>query len=470
MNLNQLQTPHPLATAQNHGSLPTSRAARWSKTPAPGTLCLLGLLLICALATVACHESPGVSESPMASDPVPQFDDAIFTGTWISDGKYVQIVRVGEGFELRHTDHGTSDLLNALPFRVTRVNDTLFFEFQVQPEPGLPTLYWPCRVDVVDHSLQLYCFYIDELKTQHPEIEVHLKSLGESDKVLDETPDNVRDLCAKLAYDQKIFSLEETLKRPRPDIVARVQKRASSGDAEAQAELGQIYANAEYVARDYDLAEHWLRLAAEQGLPKAQYELAVLLPVIPSRQNRDNSESIFWLNSAVLKGYPKAYGELGSIYESGRGVPPDQAHALQLYREGAKQNDAASHYHLGEMYLSGELVQHDERIALNYFNAAVAIDPADGSSWEEIAAIRLTATDETLRDAGAALDAAQRAVAINPYYSQMKLLAQAQFANGEPATAAKSLREAMNASVGSDEDRALLARYEAAARQEGQLQ
>lgn len=51
---------------------------------------------------------------------------------------------------------------------------------------------------------------------------------------------------------------------------------AERGDADAQYNLGAMYANGEGVARDYAEAERWYRMAAEQGNVDAQANLGVM--------------------------------------------------------------------------------------------------------------------------------------------------------------------------------------------------
>jgi hypothetical protein len=54
------------------------------------------------------------------------------------------------------------------------------------------------------------------------------------------------------------------------DNLTRVM--ADAGDMKAQLRVGKAYAD----KREYDMAVYWFRKAAEQGYPKAQYNLAVL--------------------------------------------------------------------------------------------------------------------------------------------------------------------------------------------------
>ena len=79
-----------------------------------------------------------------------------------------------------------------------------------------------------------------------------------------------------------------------PEIDA-LRARAEAGDAEAQFNLGTVYADGEGVPQDDAEAARWFRLAADQGLGEAQ-------------------------------------NNLGFMYDTGRGVPQDScagAHVVQ---------------------------------------------------------------------------------------------------------------------------------------------
>ena len=58
------------------------------------------------------------------------------------------------------------------------------------------------------------------------------------------------------------------------------RKAADQGDADAQTNLGFLYANGHGVAQDYAQALQWYRKAADQGYASAQYNLGVMYGVI----------------------------------------------------------------------------------------------------------------------------------------------------------------------------------------------
>ena len=114
-----------------------------------------------------------------------------------------------------------------------------------------------------------------------------------------------------------------------------LSERAESGEAEAQAALGKLYAGGERVPQDYGKALGWYRKAAEQGYPIAQNELGAMYRDgrgVP----RDYAEAIQWFREAANQGYPMAQFNLAGMYHYGQGVPQDYTEALKWLRMAAQ--------------------------------------------------------------------------------------------------------------------------------------
>ena len=108
-------------------------------------------------------------------------------------------------------------------------------------------------------------------------------------------------------------------KRSPSDIV-ELLKKANSGDASAQFEMGRTYETGNGVRENPEQAALWYRKAAEQGNPKAQ-------------------------------------NSLGVLYWSGNGVARDKREAVQWYRKAARQGDANAMFNIGAAYYNGEGVE-----------------------------------------------------------------------------------------------------------------
>jgi TPR repeat protein len=113
----------------------------------------------------------------------------------------------------------------------------------------------------------------------------------------------------------------------------RYRKAADQGNADAQVNLGVMYAEGQGVKRDYTEAVRWYRKAAEQGYALAQ-----------------------WC--------------LGVMYEDGHGLPQDYAEAVRWYRKAADQGNADAQFALGVMYAEGRGVTRDYAEAHMWFNLA----------------------------------------------------------------------------------------------------
>ena len=73
--------------------------------------------------------------------------------------------------------------------------------------------------------------------------------------------------------------------------LAALQKKAEQGDANAQLDLGVMYAEGQSVAQDYVKAEQWLQKAARQGNRRAQTMLGELVLIKAGEEGRKAAEA-----------------------------------------------------------------------------------------------------------------------------------------------------------------------------------
>ncbi|MBT9567422.1 MAG: sel1 repeat family protein [Thiobacillus sp.] len=119
-------------------------------------------------------------------------------------------------------------------------------------------------------------------------------------------------------------------------------KRAAQGDAEAQLQLGQHYAEGDGVIRNDKEAAKWFALAAKQGLSEAQYHYGLML--LKGRGVVQDYRAAFeWIEKPAKRGYAKAQYSLGELYRYGTGTPIDKARAYLWFNLAASQGvDAAA--------------------------------------------------------------------------------------------------------------------------------
>lgn len=124
-------------------------------------------------------------------------------------------------------------------------------------------------------------------------------------------------------------------------VLARVRPLAEQGDPKAQYNMGVIYDRGYGVERDYDKALSWYEKAAAQGDAEAAHNLGVMyhaghgVPV-------NNQRAVYWFKKAAKLGEPAAQNNLAVMYAEGMGVEKDLAQAVAwMARAAAAGNESA---------------------------------------------------------------------------------------------------------------------------------
>jgi uncharacterized protein len=89
-----------------------------------------------------------------------------------------------------------------------------------------------------------------------------------------------------------------------------------------------------------------------------------------SKQGLLSSSEISQLQEKATAGDIAAQTALGKAYQDGKGVPQNDALALQWYRKAADQGAAAAENNLGIMYWMGEGVSRDKEEAVRWYRKA----------------------------------------------------------------------------------------------------
>lgn len=124
------------------------------------------------------------------------------------------------------------------------------------------------------------------------------------------------------------------------------RKAARLGHASAQYWLGRMYAEADGLSRDMELAAHWFRKAAEQGEADAQYRLGIMyadgdgLP-------QDTAQALEWLRKAGEQGVAEAWYRLSVMYNTGLGLPQKKELSRDSLRETIRERKAVAAYDAG---------------------------------------------------------------------------------------------------------------------------
>lgn len=176
-----------------------------------------------------------------------------------------------------------------------------------------------------------------------------------------------------------------------------LREAASDGDAVAQYEIGQRYANGSNgVPQDYDQAAFWFNRAAEQGLAPAQYRLGTLFEKgLGTPENPTKART--WYERAAGQGNVKAMHNLAVMQAEGAGGPQDFAAAARNFEQAAKAGLGDSQYNLAILHERGLGVERDLARAYQWF--AIAAEGGDADAGARAEALKNSVDAAKLVDA-----------------------------------------------------------------------
>ena len=139
------------------------------------------------------------------------------------------------------------------------------------------------------------------------------------------------------------------------------------------------------VPKDFKVAWKWIKLAAQQGEPRArkQVDLAEKPELFHKRgqvayENGDYATALSEWSPLAKRGHPTSQFLLGLMHETGKGVPNNFTTALKWYRLSAEQGFAEAEHSLGLMYFLGQGVPKDHETALEWARLAAKQGHAGG--------------------------------------------------------------------------------------------
>jgi CHAT domain-containing protein/TPR repeat protein len=159
--------------------------------------------------------------------------------------------------------------------------------------------------------------------------------------------------------------------------LADLIKKAEKGDAEAQSELAWIYWFGLGVGENNFEANAWAKKGASKGNFLAEYVLASSLRVLEVEKDKKPWEKIYSELETKLSKYdlnsdPRLKLIHGVIIYSGYREDPDKGFSLIL--EAGDSGDPAAHAVLGQIYLDGEGVLKNTRLAHEWFEKSSKSD------------------------------------------------------------------------------------------------
>ena len=125
---------------------------------------------------------------------------------------------------------------------------------------------------------------------------------------------------------------------------------------------------------NYKKALEWFELAAQNGHPKAPYQLANLYfagygtPI-------NSKKTLDWLAVAMKNNDDQAFAAVGNLYKSGVFVKKDIKEALKFYKISADiKEDPDVYYMIGLIYYENDSPERNLSEALKWFEASSDID------------------------------------------------------------------------------------------------
>lgn len=172
-----------------------------------------------------------------------------------------------------------------------------------------------------------------------------------------------------------------------PDAIGVIKVLAQQGLPAAQYELAVRYADGRGVARDAKTAAEWFEKAASQGLAPAQYRLGSFYEKGMGVE-RDYARARKYYLSAAAAGNARAMHNLAVLLaEGGDGGKPDYPAASEWFRKAAEYGVRDSQYNLAILYARGLGVTQSLTQSYLWFSAAAEQGDADaGKKRDEVAA------------------------------------------------------------------------------------
>lgn len=197
------------------------------------------------------------------------------------------------------------------------------------------------------------------------------------------------------------------------DSVEELVRIAERGDAQAQFDLGFMYATGiSHFEVDDAEAVSWYRRAAEQGFAPAQSALGRAYAHGPVLE-QDFTQAATWCRLGAEQGDADGQLCMASLYAGGCGVEQDYAESARWHRLAADGGSGVAQARLGDMYATGEggvpqdpvdtrsmpKEARQQRVLRALFPVARLGYPVARLWWRSSAAIRARSSPPVLADA-----------------------------------------------------------------------
>ena len=170
----------------------------------------------------------------------------------------------------------------------------------------------------------------------------------------------------------------------------KLRAAAIAGDAAAEFEVANRFADGHGVPQSDGEAVRWLELAAKQGLAPAQFRLGAFYEK-GIAVKRDLAVARDLYAAAAAKGNAKAMHNLAVLYAEGINGPADYRTAAQWFHKAADRGITDSQYNLAILYARGIGVEQNYAESYKWFALAAGKGDGDAAKKRDEVAAHLDA-------------------------------------------------------------------------------
>ena len=169
-----------------------------------------------------------------------------------------------------------------------------------------------------------------------------------------------------LFYHASVFAEDSLYERGKQLVELKEYKKAlkafelasKAWNLDSLTALGVMYIGGIGVEQDNTKGFDYIKNAADQSDPKAQYTLGALY-YLGAGVTKDLNKAFYWLNLASKQGYLDAKYNLGVMYEFGEGVTQSFDKAYENFIYAARQGNLESQIKVADMYKTGRGTDKD---------------------------------------------------------------------------------------------------------------
>lgn len=163
--------------------------------------------------------------------------------------------------------------------------------------------------------------------------------------------------------------MNEMVSAKREEAFEWMRKAAKQGLPKAEYMVGYMYAVALGVRYDEKKAFGWYCKAAKHGFLEAQYRVAVRYEE-GTGTDVNVFRSLWWYLKATQRGQKEAVYRMAKVYDR-RGRKADASKVWHLYQQAAELGGVEAMVHIGQLYEAGMFVEQDFKKAYEWFRKAL---------------------------------------------------------------------------------------------------